>query len=482
MPNTIETNDHRNIRFIQAKIAGFPTHIKQKICNQYDKLHTQNGIKTANLSILHLPKPAPDYSDEKMDDIAKLIMQNALNELQNDATESEYLRATDINLHRRRLRKSHRTQREREEITFQTLGENNPYSSKRAQQDMKKAAKNAEDFLKTKAIPTENNFIQLDEIAKIAAENQTYEKRGQIMAMSEIMKRNKWKAAFSVITLPPIKHPKSKKWDGTTPDKSHQWANKKWQQIRAIMSKNHEEGEDWMCLRTVEPHKDACPHYNLVAVGSDEILEELKTLLKQKYLLDDDCYNDKKSEKIRIKFNKETDQKACRKIASYASKYAIKTYMPSHRHKTDEQANTYEACKAWRQSWNIRAFSFLGFAPSGLWKECRSCRYNKAAELPLVEHAITTNFTEFHFEYFNMKKQNKIRPIKIMVQNKYKETISKIIGHSFNEIIITEQDPKKKAQIITLEVTLNLIKPRERIGCADPSECHYSTQYKMPDH
>jgi len=461
LPSSIEQNDTANTRYIRRKIAGFPTHIQKNLCYQYDKIHAEKSLKNANLSLLNLPTPAADPSPENFELIAQAKMNKALEKLNENAPDSDWLRAADINIHRRKLRKEFRKNREIEEITFNGVNKKtSPYSSRRSYRDMKTAEQIAKNFLKTRGMLSTDckKIVTLDTIAEISAQNHSYEKRGQIIAMAEIMEKNDWIASFAVITLPPRMHPNAKKWDGTTPDQAHEWANTKWQQIRAIMSKKYDEGMDWMCLRTVEPHMDACPHYNLVTIGKTELIDEMNTLLHQKYLYENDCDNDTASEKKRITYNTETSRTACRKIASYASKYALKTYMPAEKHKTEKHANEYESCKTWRQNWSIRAFSFVGFAPSGIWRECRSYRYNKSAELPLINHAIKTEFTKFHFEYFDMKQKNKIEPIKTMVKNRYTETISKIIGHSFNEIIITIIDPTKKSNIIELRTVE--IKPR----------------------
>ena len=464
LPSSIEQNDTANTRYIRRKIAGFPKHIQKNLCYQYDKIHKKNSLKDANLSLLNLPTPAADPSPENFELIAKAEMNKALEQLKKNAPESEWLRAADINMHRRKLRKKLRKEREREEITFNGVNEKtSPYSSRRSYRDMKTAEQIAKNFLKTKCMISNDctKIVTLDTIAEISAQNHSYEKRGQIMAMAEIMEENDWIASFAVISMPSKMHKNTGKngtpWNGTMPDEAHQWANKKWQQIRAILSKEYDEGVDWMSLRTVEPHMDACPHYNLITIGTPELIERHRQLLYEKYLYDDDCDCDKASEKHRIIFNIETTRTACRQIASYASKYALKTYMPADKHKTKEQAENYEACKTWRQNWSIRAFSFIGFAPSGIWRECRAYKY-KTAELKLVEHAKKTNFKEFHFEYFNMKQKHKIEPIKDMVKNKYKETINKIVGHCFQSTIITIIDPTKKANIIDMRTVE--IKPR----------------------
>ena len=135
-------------------------------------------------------------------------------------------------------------------------------------------------ILSKRFISINGQAVSLLDIADNAAMNLTWETVHKIGSMADLMIANNWIASFHVVTMPSVYHRNSVNWNGCTPRMTHDDANVIWRKIRARMSKaGYEEGVDWQCCRTVEPHKDATPHYNLCAVGSTTTLRFFSRLV-----------------------------------------------------------------------------------------------------------------------------------------------------------------------------------------------------------
>lgn len=447
----------------QVKLGSYLDNIQDSIKARFIKIADPDSmggflnpseVNDANKYISALPACAADCDDHGLEGLAK--EQVALKKLNPESTARE----CDLSLTLRRLRSKSRKRREAEMLLFRQV---HLYSSWRAERDSKQQAIRAESILSKRLLKTEKGTIPLNEIAENSRVLHTWETLHRLSSLAEIMTNNNWQASFTVQTLPSRFHPKSKKWDGTMPDEAHAWSNQKWSNVRATLSqRGYEEGLDFMVIRTVEPHKDGCPHYNLVAIGSIKFLKDFNKILHEKYLYAgnaDGREDGAKKRRLKVKFAK--GKKACRKIVSYAAKYALKTYLPEEMHKTKKHAKAHARALAWRQTWNIRAFSLIGFAPVSLWRECRSKHYGKA-DIDLVRYATETNWVSFQKEFFNIGKKN-IKPIHEMRQNRFLEDVQACVGHFIKDtnkiiaeriskaIIVAKPNDKKQGVITVIE-------------------------------
>jgi len=416
----------------QAKLKCYPNNIQSTILAKFKRIADPagddgflftNDIKKANDYIESLPHSVHDIPDWELQDIAKRTV-----DVRKCCKDKSIFtpRQIDYPYVLRRLRRQHRRQREQEMLMFNQV---HLYASWRAERDSRQQADRATEILSKRFLETKHGFIPMNEIAQTGAEHRTWETLHKLSALAEIMTENNWQASFSVVTLPSRLHTKSKKWNGSMPDESHAWANSKWRNVRATLSqKGYEEGVDWMAVRTTEAHKDGAPHYNYVTIGDINFLNDFNTILEEKFLLaaDADGNEDGAAER-RIKSDIESGAIACKKIISYATKYSLKTYLPENLHRTTEHAKEHVRSVAWRQTWGIRAFSFCGFAPVTLWRECRAKHYSKA-DIDLVRYAVETNWVEFQKEFISIGRKN-IKPVHTMVFNKYMEETKKCIGH-----------------------------------------------------
>lgn len=162
--------------------------------------------------------------------------------------------------------------------------------------------------------------------------------------------------AFLTLTAPPNMHsnPSAGKntWDGTLPDTAHAWikdarerAEKRCRKAGIVISG----------VRVCEPHKDGCPHEHLMVFADPFDMAAIETEFRQQ-----PEWRTKAGMKFVI-----SDGRAS--AASYLFKYVLKTI--SSVEALEGERGTVDA---WRSTWGIRAFSFFGMPPMGLWRNLRA--------------------------------------------------------------------------------------------------------------
>jgi len=419
--------------FYFEKCSGYNLHIQALILNEYQRIITNDTDaplfstrrRNANLLILNNPKPHIWRTHEQLLEIAQLKVQKAL------SLGETSQRLLDESFYIRQLKREDKTNSEKEMLRFNAIKK---YSSKIAQATSRDDAKRSEKFLAQRYIVVNDKKFFLNNIASKGTENKVYEALNRITALAKIATKNQWEAMFCVVTCPSRFHRASKKWDGSTPQDAQKFLQQKWQRIRASMKKDFSEGVDYMGMRTAEPHKDACTHWNLIVTGTTEALERIEELILAHYLeaADTDPHEYGAAEQ-RIKISKAVGEVAVNKIAAYATKYAFKNY--SKIHKTENQANEAHACLAWKQHWHLRAFSFFGFAPITVWRQCRSKSYQHHSvkeTKALVEAARNSDFVLFHELFLTLKKD--LKPNYLRYKNKYGEEAKKLVGRAFNGV------------------------------------------------
>lgn len=325
----------------------------------------------------------------------------------------------------------------------------------------------------------EKMFIKYDgeeatNLLKIIKKDRQYkmiESLKRIKAMSEIMEKNEWQACFIVATLQSKYSRNSKKWNNEmlTPKEANEHGTELWKIARRRIAKKLKAGTDFLAIRTVEPTKCACPHYNFVFIAELENLKIIKKIITKVFLIEENP-NEYGAKENRLNINVSTGTEACDKIASYAAKYALKTFLEEH--KTETQQFEAEAAKAWRACWKIRGISFCGFAKIGIWraarKETRATKKDgtkiKRRENTIFNKlALEKDFVKFHFEYIKQKKN--VKPIRVTKKDCYGELIKETIGYKVNNKLI--QIKMEKARVFFGNqggVALDESKPRGAAG------------------
>ena len=438
-----QNQDPADRKFVIKCIRDYPDDIKKSLSLRYTKTFNDLSYKHANLELLKTTsslKAKNDFDDKTLRDLADWKAELAWKD-------SGTKREKDPSFHMRRLRVSSRREQEAEMLTFRMVNKNTGqiYCSNRNVRNKKQADARNANYLKSRGVKAKNQaFKSLYEIASEGKMHRTFETRLKSMTMADIAVLKKWAVSFTVVTLPSRMHPSSPKWDtsntgyieclngggGMMPDESHGWHNRKWQRVRAHMSKMHwEEGTDYMVMRTAEPHKDACPHYNYIIIGEAHAVRQCNRLLIKHCLKAKDAdpkERNAKKKRVVIKYYDQADDMVVRKIVSYASKYALKTYLPDGEHRTEAHQIAAERAAAWRTTWGIKAYTFLGFPPAGLYRECRNRNYLKGNH-KLIDAAVGGKWLDYHLAWIEVKAD--LKAIVVNILNKYDEAVPRTVGH-----------------------------------------------------
>lgn len=164
--------------------------------------------------------------------------------------------------------------------------------------------------------------------------------------------------ASVTVTAEPKLHPNpangQNSWNGTLPLKTNKILQKKWKQTRSVLAK---------CditlsgLRTVEAHKDACPHVNYIIFFKPEDRNYIKDVFEDKF----GHYIGTKLHGLEWQDGKmqnglSSDECKDQGVATAAS-YALKYYTKFLGDKPDDST----ICEAaWASNWGIRRCSFFG--------------------------------------------------------------------------------------------------------------------------
>jgi hypothetical protein len=182
---------------------------------------------------------------------------------------------------------------------------------------------------------------------------------------------------FVVLTLPsrfhsaPVAGKVNAAFDGSTPRDGQAWLNKRWQRVRAALARS---GIAYSGIRTVEPHHDATPHWNLLLFASPEHLDSIRLAIRQHLLLSDSP-DEPGAAEHRVR---EVQLDPARSATAYVAKYISKN-IDGYRVGNDTEdlvrnRDASETCArvdAWASIHGIRQFQFFGTPLVGVWRELR---------------------------------------------------------------------------------------------------------------
>ena len=242
-------------------------------------------------------------------------------------------------------------------------------------------------------------------------------RRGELMlrirGMEEVANECGHVALFAVLTPPSRMHAvrvtgvPNPKYDGTTPRQAQQWHAGQWKKATAEL---HRLGLKFYGVRTVEPHHDGSPHWNvllfapkMVAVpesrprkGSStpmpfawprSTVEVVKGIFTR-YWLDSDSADEPGAKEHRVRYEviDQTKGSATAYVAKYISKGIDGQGM-------DEDlfgnpiVQTTQRIEAWATLWGIRQFQTMCSASVTVWRELRRIPRERmvGAPIPLQE-------------------------------------------------------------------------------------------------
>lgn len=195
--------------------------------------------------------------------------------------------------------------------------------------------------------------------------------------MEEVSQRLGFEAAFIVVTCPSRMHARGSRsgdanptYDGTTPRQAQDYLCSVWACIR---SNAERQGLTFYGLRTVEPHHDGTPHWNLLVFASTADLHKLIDLVQDYALRDNGDEPGARLRRVRVEHIDPAKGSAVAYIAKYISKN-----LDAHGIDTDHEAapgtvpsETAARAEAWSALWGIRQFQDFGCPPVGVWRELR---------------------------------------------------------------------------------------------------------------
>jgi hypothetical protein len=185
---------------------------------------------------------------------------------------------------------------------------------------------------------------------------------------------------FFVITLPSRFHPApvgkrlNPRFDGSTPRDGQAWLNRNWQRVRAALAR---QSISITGIRTVEPHHDGTPHWNLLVFARPADLEEIRRTIRHHFLLSESPEEPGAATR-RVKM---IDMDPARSATGYVAKYISKN-IDGHRTGMDledheQKRDALETCtrvEAWASLHGIRQFQFFGTPPVSVWRELRTLK------------------------------------------------------------------------------------------------------------
>lgn len=245
---------------------------------------------------------------------------------------------------------------------------------------LRQLSRNSNTLAGTDAISDDGEIVPMDEIAKGSIANPPI-RRAEIMTrirgMEDVGQRLGLAAAFIVVTCPSRMHARSSKsgqanpnFDGTTPRQAQDYLCGLWQCIRSAAQRL---GIVFFGIRTVEPHHDGTPHWNLLIFATPNDLSKLIALVREYALRDNGDEAGAQLRRVRV----EHIDPAKGSAVSYVAKYISKN-LDAFGIDTDHEAapgavpsETAARAQAWAALWGIRQFQDFGCPPVGVWRELR---------------------------------------------------------------------------------------------------------------
>ena len=198
-------------------------------------------------------------------------------------------------------------------------------------------------------------------------------------------------AQFYVVTTPSRFHcadrdgSKNRNYHGATVRDGHHWLNRQWQCLRASLARK---GVVLYGLRTVEPHHDGTPHWNVLLFARASDAAAIAAGF-ERYFLVNDSPDEPGARTHRVR-RVEIDLAkgdATSYIAKYISKGIDGVGVGIDQEDSERQRDAVETCvrvEAWASIHGIRQFQFFGGPPVTVWRELR--RLSRAS-LGVIEAA-----------------------------------------------------------------------------------------------
>jgi hypothetical protein len=239
-----------------------------------------------------------------------------------------------------------------------------------------------------------NESFTLIDLASTSTSNPAI-RRAELMVrcrgMEEQAKRAGYVAALFVCTLPSRFHVctgdhRNPNFDGSSPRAGHRWLCRKWERLRAQL---HRRGIPIYGLRTVEPHHDGTPHWNVLIFCRPNDLTAIEGGFRRHFLLSDSP-NEPGATEHRVHTTCIDPDRggATAYIAKYIAKNVDGYRVGADYEDTDRKRAATETSvrvDAWASIHGIRQFQQFGAPPVTVWRELRRIRCGVTDGV--IEHA-----------------------------------------------------------------------------------------------
>ncbi|MGF1861102.1 replication endonuclease [Photobacterium profundum] len=243
-------------------------------------------------------------------------------------------------------------------------------------------------------------------------------------------------------------------WNQTGAKAAHEWLSLSWERFRSAAGRR---GLDYYGMRVVEPHVDGTPHWHAVFFMPLEQFATFSALLRHYQMQRDaeelyfpDGMPKTKAMKARIDIKLIDPSKG--DAVAYIAKYISKNIdgfglgdASDLDAKTVKLTEVVNNVTAWSRTFSFRQFQFQKVPSVTVWRELR--RIQDEQEYGLFEkarRAADWGFFSAYFDYMGghrvKQSQRPIKPYKELDENRYGETIEKIIGlHGAGVTVFTHE-------------------------------------------
>lgn len=251
------------------------------------------------------------------------------------------------------------------------------------------SARNRKTLESTVLANEDGECFTLQELADKSISNKAI-RRGELMTrmrgLDEESQTLGHKGLFTVITAPSRFHAMHfrgephAKYEGATPRDTMAYLNAQWRKANECLRRL---GVEFYGMRTVEPHHDGTPHWNvLVFFAKLEHVAVWKQVMRR-YFLENDSPDEPGAVRRRVKFKAIDPAKggATAYIAKYIAKNLDGEGLEADRYGIDIKESVRRVA-AWVRVWGIHQFDAIGGAPVGLWRELRRIEAAALADAP----------------------------------------------------------------------------------------------------
>lgn len=254
--------------------------------------------------------------------------------------------------------------------------------------------------------------IRISDVRRDARKNQANEIFCTLRGMEQIGVEQGLDWAMLTLTASPSHHPSARSYGGGSMLSAAKEIEGK---LRNINRELHREKVQISGCRTLEFHRDGCPHIHLVVFYRKDDKQKIQDAVAKRFTLTHD--RDSHGTEGRPTANWQDGDSTKSRPSSYAMKYVLKSLFAADEKKQSDEERQLDSLYS---TWNLRRFSFFGLPSRTTWREARKL---KSENIPpkfhiirvITNYATVNNAAEFIKKLGGMGIKNSERPAKISI-------------------------------------------------------------------